>query len=38
VVDSTPPPATANAIAWASVVIMIGLTLTWFAMMMKGGG
>ncbi len=27
-----------NAIAWASVVIMIGLTLTWFAMMMKGGG
>ena len=27
-----------NAIAWAAVVIMIGLTLTWFAMSMKGGG
>jgi len=27
-----------NAIAWVSVVIMIGLTLTWFAMSMKGVG
>jgi Mn2+/Fe2+ NRAMP family transporter len=27
-----------NAVAWASVAIMIGLTLTWFAMLMKGGG
>jgi Mn2+/Fe2+ NRAMP family transporter len=27
-----------NAVAWASVAIMIGLTLTWFAMLVKGGG
>ncbi|HLJ45035.1 MAG TPA: divalent metal cation transporter [Bryobacteraceae bacterium] len=27
-----------NAVAWASVVIMIGLTLTWFALSIKGAG
>ena len=26
-----------NAVAWASVVIMIGLTLAWFAFSIKGG-
>jgi len=27
-----------NSVAWASVAIMLGLTLNWFAMLIKGGG